>query len=198
MPSNFRVLLICSVALVPSHDGPFGSFVGTVQAEWLSDNRQMRLLQDFAYIDPSGHRWDAPKGSIVDGASIPRLAWTIIGGPFEGRYRNASVVHDVACVRKTQKWRDVHRMFYNATRLGGTNSLLAKIMYGAVYHFGPRWADTTQRLVSSKDDLLRMRQYIEDRPGVSLESIEALTSAELLRLHPVIRPEMSVSMVDTT
>jgi len=99
----------------------------------------MQLNEDFAYISPSGKRWDAPNGSIVDGASIPQVFWTVVGGPFEGQYRNASVVHDVACVKRSEKWEDVHRMFYYAMRAGGVSESRAALMYAAVYKFGPRW-----------------------------------------------------------
>lgn len=117
----------------------FGSFVGKVVAEWLDDGRTMKLVEPFAYIDPTGSRWDAPKGWVVDGASIPQVAWSIIGGPFEGPYRNASVIHDVACDQKQRPWRDVHRAFYTAMLAAQVNPITAKVMYGAVYQFGPRW-----------------------------------------------------------
>ena len=117
----------------------FGSFIGKVVAEWLDDGRKMRLVEPFAYIDPAGSKWDAPKGWVVDGASIPQVAWSVIGGPFEGPYRNASVIHDVACDQKQRPWRDVHRAFYTAMLAANVDSMKAKIMYGAVYQFGPRW-----------------------------------------------------------
>src|SRR5229473_500744 len=72
-------------------------------------------------------------------ASIPRAFWSVIGGPLEGQYRNASVFHDVACDQKSQPWKTVHRMFYNAMRWSGVYEIKAKIMYYAVYNFGPRW-----------------------------------------------------------
>jgi len=117
----------------------FGRFVGTVKAEWIKHDREMRLLEDFAYIDPFDNEWKAPKGSIIDGASIPRILWTTIGSPFTGEYREASVVHDVACVEKNRPWKSVHRMFYYASRLGGVGNIRGKIMYAAVRKFGPRW-----------------------------------------------------------
>ncbi len=117
----------------------WGSFEGRVVAEWHDDGREMTLVAPFAYLDPAAVRWLAPAGSVVNGASIPRAFWSVIGGPFEGRFRNASVVHDVACVERSRPWRQVHRMFYEACRCGRTNVLQAKIMYYAVYHFGPRW-----------------------------------------------------------
>ena len=69
----------------------YGKFMGDVIAQWLDDGRLMKLTAPFAYIDPEGERWEAPAGSIVDGASIPQFAWSLIGGPFEGKYRKASV-----------------------------------------------------------------------------------------------------------
>jgi len=79
-------------------------------------------------------------------ASIPRLAWTIIGGPFEGLYRDASVIHDVACVEKSRPWLQVHRTFYLAMLASGVTTVKAKVMYAAVYHFGPRWSTVAPQL----------------------------------------------------
>src|SRR5262245_19425098 len=69
---------------------------GETITKWNSDGRTMTLLGELRYTDPHGEEWIAPIGSIVDGASIPRYLWSIMGGPFEGKYRNASVLHDVA------------------------------------------------------------------------------------------------------
>jgi hypothetical protein len=117
----------------------FGHFEGRVTATWHDDGRDMTLTAPFAYIDRADVRWDAAVGSVVNGASIPRAFWTVIGSPFTGRFRNASVVHDVACVDRTRPWKQVHQMFYEACRCSRTNVVQAKTMYYAVYHFGPRW-----------------------------------------------------------
>lgn len=75
----------------------------------------------------------------MDGASIPQIAWSIIGGSFEGKYRKASVIHDVACNAKNRPWQDVHEAFYTAMLAGGAEGIKAKIVCAAVYYFGPRW-----------------------------------------------------------
>jgi hypothetical protein len=118
-----------------------GTFDGRVIAEWLDEGegRKMKLIEPFAFVDQSGIRWDAPAGAIIDGASIPQIAWSLIGGPFEGRYRNASVIHDVACDNRKRSWKSVHRAFYEAMLASDVGITKAKIMYAAVYHFGPRW-----------------------------------------------------------
>jgi hypothetical protein len=104
----------------------------------------MTLREPFAYVDPQNRTWSAPPGSVIDGASIPAAFWSVIGGPFEGKFRNASVVHDVGCHEMRESWEDVHRMFYEACRCGGVDELKAKAMYYAVYHFGPRWQPVTE------------------------------------------------------
>jgi hypothetical protein len=119
--------------------GPWGFFEGEVVARWQDDGREMTLVEPFAYVDPRAARWEAAAGRVVNGASIPRAFWSFIGGPFTGEFRNASVVHDVACEDRDRPWRAVHRMFYEACRCGGVGAVRAKTMYYAVFHFGPRW-----------------------------------------------------------
>lgn len=135
-----------------------GQFEGSVVAQWGDDGREMILQQPISFIDSANKRWDAPAGAIVDGASIPTVFWSVIGGPFEGKYRNASVVHDVYCHEMTESWESVHQMFYEACRSGGVDDTQAKMLYYAVYHFGPRW-----EMVSQTD-----APAIDQQPGVSV------------------------------
>jgi hypothetical protein len=125
----------------------WGRFEGQVVARWHDDGREMTLVEPFAYLDPRSLRWDAPAGTMVNGASIPRAFWSLIGGPFEGKFRNASVVHDVACEERSRTWQSVHRMFYEACRCGGVAAVTAKTMYYAVHHFGPRWRVEERRAI---------------------------------------------------
>ena len=117
----------------------FGSYEGTPLTEWLADGRHMQLKRPFTYIAQDGTAWPVPVDTIVDGASIPQPFWSVIGGPFEGKYRDASIVHDYYCDMKTRDWRETHRMFHAAMRCSGVGSTRAKIMFYAVYRFGPRW-----------------------------------------------------------
>jgi hypothetical protein len=142
-------IIVISLTIALSLSSPcvaqdYGTFVGKIVAEWLDDGRKMKLIEPFSYIDPNGSKWNAPAGWEVDGASIPQIAWSIIGGPFEGKYRNASVIHDVACDQKSRPWMDVHRTFYTAMLASDVDPIKAKIMYAAVYHWGPRWERTVK------------------------------------------------------
>lgn len=138
---NIRVFLVLVALVISPHDAfaTSGQFVGDVVAKWLPGGREMQLTDDFGYVDASGRRWMVPKGSVVDGASIPRSLWSIVGAPFNGNYRKASVVHDFFCQRMTHPWKDVHRLFFEASLAEGNSLYHAKLMYGAVYAWGPRW-----------------------------------------------------------
>ncbi len=162
----------------------FGRFEGSVVASWNDDGRNMTLREDFVYVDPKDRRWLAPSGTVVDGASIPSAFWTFIGGPFEGQYRNASVVHDIGCIEMTASWEDVHRMFYEACRCGGVSEAKAKILYYAVYHFGPRWVPVTET-------------RIEMRPNAEGQMVEQEVTEELMvRVDPVPPTAEEVEQVE--
>src|SRR4051812_41255017 len=91
--------------------GPWGYYSGTTDTRWDQDGWTMTLLNELRYTDPKGLFWFAPAGSVIDGASIPRALWSFMGGPFEGKYRNASVLHDVAYDQKNKPPPVVDRMF---------------------------------------------------------------------------------------
>ncbi|TIX57619.1 MAG: DUF1353 domain-containing protein [Mesorhizobium sp.] len=131
-------------------EGAAVQFTGRLVAELLDDGRRVRLIEKYTYVDPSGEVWEVPGGTIVDGASIPQFFWGLIGGPLEGKYRNASVVHDFYCGEKTRDWKKVHRMFLDAMLESGVEQRLAKTMYYAVYFFGPRWETVEAKVVSLK------------------------------------------------
>ena len=117
----------------------WGYYSGYVEARWEMDGRNMTLLRDLSYTDPQGFVWTAPAGSVVDGASIPRSLWSIMGGPFEGKYRNASVLHDVAYEQRKRPPQDCDRMFYTAMRCSGVSAVEAGTMYYSLLKFGRHW-----------------------------------------------------------
>jgi Protein of unknown function (DUF1353) len=88
-----------------------------------------KLESDFRFKDPNGLLWLAPAGEEVDGASIPQPFWSFIGGPFEGAYINASVIHDHYCKTKERTEHDTHRNFYYGMRTSGVPDWKAKLMH---------------------------------------------------------------------
>jgi hypothetical protein len=134
--------------------------------------------------------WTAPAGTLTDGASIPEVFWSVIGGPFEGKYRDAAVNHDYECCVKMHAWQSVHRMFYAGMRANGEEAWLAKLMYFAVYFFGPRWPVSEERTRKrfSEGDIARVARLVQRRPDISLDEIEAL-SQKVLRAEVPNKPK---------
>ncbi len=116
-----------------------GRFPGDLIVKVLDDGRRMQLAAPFEYIDSRNKKWVVPPGETVDGASIPEALWSTIGGPFSGRYRKASVIHDFFCGYKVRPAKEVHGVFYDAMRTSGVGITKAKLMLFAVLRFGPDW-----------------------------------------------------------
>jgi hypothetical protein len=136
-----------------------GRFTGDPEAVWLTEkrvpDRGMRLLAPFSFKDPAGKTWAAPVDYVVNGASIPRALWTLMGSPYMGDYRRASIVHDKACDDargNSRARRAADRMFYHACRAGGCSDVEATLLYigvriGALAPSVPAWrqASTSAR-----------------------------------------------------
>lgn len=154
----------------------WGYYSGPVDARWDSDGRSMTLLNELRYIDPKGVVWIAPAGSKVDGASIPRSLWSFMGGPFEGKYRNASVLHDVAYDNKSRPWQDADRMFYNAMRCSGVSAIEAKTMYYSLYKFGRHWKFAIKRAKAVKPNSTELAENEEPlrATAVSPREVDAI------------------------
>ena len=184
-------------AATQSH--PWGYYTGVPVTQWNSDGRSMTLLQELRYTDPQGTVWVAPAGAVVDGASIPRSLWSFMGGPFEGRYRNASVLPDVSYDRRDRPPSECDRMFYNAMRCSGVSAVEAGTMYYALLRFGDHWkfpikrgkpvkigrkivaraeeSETTPATVAAQQQILGMRDWIRNT-SPSIEQIEERASEE--------------------
>ena len=109
-------------------------FSGEPVTHWIGE-RNMRLVEPLSYVDPEGRLWEAPAGSEINGATIPRALWTSIGAPFVGNYRRATIVHDYfvgelsnPLVTPAER-KAADRMFYHACRHDGCSRKFAGILY---------------------------------------------------------------------
>lgn len=167
--------------------GGYGRFEGLPAKVSFDDNgRSAHLLEPISFFEESGREWAVPKDAWLDGASIPRPFWSVIGGPFEGKYREASIVHDRYCDVNLRPWRETHRMFHAAMLCRGVSALKARIMFYAVYRFGPRWPDpgSVEEAVATPADVL-------DETAVA----SLLADAEVLRTQ-ALSPEEIEALAD--
>jgi hypothetical protein len=137
-----------------------GEFNGAIVAMMLPDGRNMKLMQRFSYIDSKGLIWDVPAGTETDGASIPSVFW-LTHPPFTGKYRSAAVIHDRYCRTQSRSWQDTHNVFFEAMLTAGVDERTAKVMWAAVYHFGPRWGPGALKR-GRRATAEEQRQFVQD------------------------------------
>lgn len=148
-----------------------------------------KLRQTFRFRDPNGLVWSTPANVEVNGASIPQPFWSFIGGPFEGPYISASVIHDHYCRTKERTAHDTHRNFYYGMRANSVPEWKASFMYWAVATFGPSWK-LERRVVTKQScqpaapgseatctSLPSLEDVLVSSPGVDLSDPEILAAA---------------------
>ncbi|EAS76899.1 hypothetical protein V12G01_16672 [Vibrio alginolyticus 12G01] len=168
-------LFVCVLVLAQSvhADEYFGKFLDRLRGEFIADSEprpQFKIDQDFRFEDPNGLLWVTPSGTKVDGASIPQFFWSIIGGPFEGQYINASVIHDHYCRTKERTAHDTHRNFYYGMMASGVPEWKADLMHWAVSAFGPSWK-LERRVVMSQECITT---------GKNLKTCNSVPTVELI------------------
>ncbi|MGJ8570503.1 MAG: DUF1353 domain-containing protein [Hoeflea sp.] len=99
-----------------------------------------KLGDNFGFVDSGNTGWEAAKGLLTDGASIPPWAQPLVGAPFEKSFIKAAIIHDHYCDRHVRPWRQTHKVFHEALLKSGVTPGKAGIMYFAVMIGGPKWA----------------------------------------------------------
>ncbi|ESP91132.1 hypothetical protein N483_15680 [Pseudoalteromonas luteoviolacea NCIMB 1944] len=115
------------------------------------------LVDDFPYEHNGKVRW-VPKFFQYDGASIPTLAYHMVGTPFNPRYMKAALVHDWLYHTHEIERAAADELFYSMLCESGVGDAKAKIMRLAVELFG-RWYwhndDADQAYKKELEELIR-------------------------------------------
>jgi hypothetical protein len=126
---------------VPSRGPGDAAFLsGQLNVEMIADGRTVRVTREMVFRDSSGTRWVVPAGAEVDGSSIPQSLWSVVGSPFDGALRSASVLHDYYSQTRQRPWQDVNRMFFEAMLASGVPAEKARLVFLATQLFGPKWS----------------------------------------------------------
>jgi Protein of unknown function (DUF1353) len=120
-----------------------GSFAKSGRFELLS-NGKLQTLSPVVYRDHEGELWIAPAGFASDGLSVPRVFWSLLGAPIDGRSTQAAIIHQYYCETRTRTWEATHKMLYESLVASGVPSTQANLLYFAVSRFGPRWVPLPQ------------------------------------------------------
>jgi len=92
-------------------------------------NYNYKVVQDYVFDSPVlGQTFTIPKGFITDGASIPRIFWSVFVGPFYPKNLEASVQHDFLIYMGVDgSQRDLQ--FYSTLVDNNTDKWKARLMY---------------------------------------------------------------------
>jgi hypothetical protein len=96
------------------------------------DRKKRRLEHDFIGRMIHGKRTTVREGFITDGASIPRIAWSIVGHPFQEPLKAAAILHDAEYAAKLYTRKECDERFYLAMRELGIRWTKSRIIWLAV------------------------------------------------------------------
>lgn len=145
-------LIVMSVLYSAAAEETYGHYSSGPHGTWIPGPERplYRIDKKYTYTDtsqrleqvfgPHETNWIAPKGEVVDGASIPDLAWTMVGGPFSGNYFYASIIHDYYCCSKSRDYDLTNAEFMYGMLASGVERWQAELMtLGVLIGGPPRW-----------------------------------------------------------
>ncbi len=135
------ILLLLLFTAPPLAADP-GEFQGRLTLLLLDDpehDHELRVLEEFAYQEPSGQRWTIARGGLLEGEVVPRQLRTLPDLPLQADYRKAAAVHEYVVRQRATPWRRADRLLFQASLDEGLGEADAKRLYLAVYAGGWRW-----------------------------------------------------------
>lgn len=103
--------------------------------EHLLDGKRAVLKTPYKYRLVTGEIIEVPVGFITDGTSIPKIFWSIIGGPW-GEYLYAAIPHDYLYHTQTTSRKEADNMFLRIMVYLGVSEWKYKTMHRAVRDWG--------------------------------------------------------------
>jgi hypothetical protein len=91
----------------------------------------MRLTEDWCFAIDDKKYW-IPKGYFYDGASIPRIFWSVIGSPFEPDFWAGALAHDWLYFTHFVTRQVADEVLYQILRQSGVGIVRAKVIWSAV------------------------------------------------------------------
>lgn len=104
-----------------------GEFLG--KGEW-------KLTKPFVYNSKRFGKIVVPEGFVINGASIPRFLWSIIGSPWSGRYAKGSGIHDWVYYDQTFTRKECDEIFLEIMVLDKVPAWKRFVIFRALRIFG--------------------------------------------------------------
>lgn len=119
------------------------------------------LLEPLEYVDDTYHII-AQAGFVFDGASIPKILWSVIGSPFTGEYTEAACIHDIlyqSCILPRWESDALFKTLMEVTHTGKTkrNTMWFGVRIGGWYSI----RQYTPKTIENAKNHLTLIKYID-------------------------------------
>ncbi len=109
------------------------------------------------HIETKKYNITVLEGFDFDGASIPRVFWSVIGCPFGGLHMVGAFIHDALYASNALSKEECDNVFYELMLANGVDERVAKTMYRAVSMFGHgAYSDT-----GTKEELRKYKKIVK-------------------------------------
>jgi len=134
-------LAITGAPVAGANETEQARFEGRAVVERLDEGfvPSVRAVEDFGFRQAKGKFWKVTHGQVFDGKDMPPLLFDLVGPPYEGSFRSSAMVYESAAQRRTEKWDEAQRMFFEAAVAEGVAPRDAKVMYLLLAIQGSRW-----------------------------------------------------------
>lgn len=95
-------------------------------------NSDTYVLRDELTFENSKYKVTIKPGLLTDGASIPKVFWSIIGCPLNGRYVGSALIHDGLYASHTLSKEESDLLFLDMMKHNKVSLWRRKLMYWAV------------------------------------------------------------------
>ena len=108
-------------------------------------NEKVFILSEDKTVESLGYSVTVKKGFDFDGASIPKLLWSIYGSPLNGNYVVASLIHDGLYASQKVSKSISDRIFLDIMKQSNVGYIKRTSMYLAVSVFGGKdWKEASK------------------------------------------------------
>ena len=108
-------------------------------------NEKVFILSEDKTVESLGYSVTVKKGFDFDGASIPKLLWSIYGSPLNGNYVVASLIHDGLYASQKVSKSISDRIFLDIMKQSNVGYIKRTSMYLAVKMFGGKdWKEASE------------------------------------------------------
>jgi hypothetical protein len=134
-------------------------FIGGSEYKAANSCGHIELTKDFNFFIDLKSYW-LPRGYVCDGASIPRIFWSIIGSPFDPEKVPAAFCHDALYLTHAVSRPVADEVLFQLLLQGGCRLRTARTMWAAVRSFAyPAWTNNAQ----DKNALAAVRGVVGNR-----------------------------------